>query len=224
MLTVVTGFQGVTTLSVDWKVFDAALRQSREGNHPKGIATLSALLSDAESNRDRAAILLGQSSCYSHTGNIVKSRELLESAKMCAQEDRDLSSQVAMSEGSLYALNDEHDLACQRFAWVKSEYKDLLARHENDDFAVELDSRLACALFEAGRFLEAIQLFEGLFKRERLEDKQRLQVFYALALIRTGRLSEARPLLFEAMTGNDPSLAQTASDHLSKIGKTSSEL
>jgi hypothetical protein len=211
-------------LSVDWKVFAAALQQSRDGNHLKGISVLTALLSDAESRRDQAAILLGQSSCYSQAGNIVKSRELLESAKMCAQEDLYLLSQVAMSEGSLYAQNDEHDLACKRFAWVKSEYKDLLARPENDDFAMELDSRLACALFEAGRCLEAIQLFEGLFKRERLEDKQRLQVFYALALIRTGRLSEAQPLLFEAMTGDDPSLAQTASDYLSKIEKTSLKL
>jgi len=49
-------------------------------------------------------------------------------------------------------------------------------------------------------------------------------VSFAFALIRTGRLSEAQPLLFEAMTGNDPGLAQTASDYLSKIGKTSSKL
>jgi hypothetical protein len=107
---------------------------------------------------------------------------------------------------------------------VKSEYKDLLARPENDDFAMELDSRLASALYEAGKYVEAIQFFEGLFKRGKLEDKQRLQVSFAFALIRTGRLSEAQPLLFEAMTGNDPALAQTASDYLSKIGKTSLKL
>jgi hypothetical protein len=107
---------------------------------------------------------------------------------------------------------------------VKSEYSDLLARPENDDFAVELDSRLACTLYESGRYVEAIPLFEGLFKRETLADKQRLQVSFAFALIQAGRLSEAQPLLFEAMTGNDPSLAQTASDYLSKIGKTSLKL
>jgi tetratricopeptide (TPR) repeat protein len=206
---------------VDWKVFVTALQQSRDGNHLKAISTLSALLSDAESNSDRATILLGQSSCYSQAGDIVKSRELLESAKMCAQKDRQLLSQVAMSEGSLHAQNDEHDLACKKFASVKSEYKDLLARPENDDFDVELNSRLACALYEAARYGEAIKVFEGLFKREKLEDKQRLQVSFAFALIQTGRLSEAQPLLFEAMAGNDPSLAQTASDYLSKIGKTS---
>jgi tetratricopeptide (TPR) repeat protein len=185
---------------------------------------LSALLSDAESDSDRAAILLGQSSCYAQAGNIVKSREVLESAKICAQEDRFLLSQVAMSEGSLYAQSDEHDLASEKLASVKSEYKDLLARPENDDFAVELDSRLACALCDAGKYTEAIQLFEGLFKRAKLEDKQRLQVFFALTLMRTGRLSEAQLLLFEAMTGTNLSLAQTASDYLSKIGKTSLKL
>lgn len=209
-------------MAVDWRIFDTALQQSRDGNHLKAISTLSALMSDAESNRDRAAILLGQSSCYSQAGNIAKSRELLESAKMCAEDERDLLSQVAMSEGSLYELNDEHDLACEKFASVKSDYKDLVA--QSDDFAVELDSRLACALCGAGRYVESIRLFEGLFKRENLEDKQRLQVFFAFALIQTGRLSEAQPLLFQAMTGSDSSLAQTASDYLSKIGRTSLKL
>ena len=208
-------------MSVDWKVFDTALQLSRDGNQLKAISTLSALLSDAESNRDRAAILLGQSTCYSQAGNIVKSRELLESAKMCAQEDRDVLSQVALSEGSLSAQNDEHDLACKKFAAVRVEYSDLLALPENDDFAVELDSRLACSLVQAGKYSEAIQLFQGLFKRVQLEDKQRLQVFYGLALLRIGNLSEAQPLLFEAMTGSDPTLSQTASDYLSTIGKTS---
>ena len=206
-------------MPVDWKVFDTALQQSRDGDHLKAISTFSALLSNAESNSDRAAILLGQSSCYSQAGHFVKSRDLLESARMCAQGDRDVLSQVEMSEGSLYAQTGEHNLACEKFASVRSEYKDLLARPENNDFAAELDSRFACALYAAGKDVEAIQLFEGLFKREQLEDKQRLQVTFAFALIRTGRLSEAQPLLFEAMTGNDPCIAQTASDYLSKIGK-----
>jgi tetratricopeptide (TPR) repeat protein len=211
-------------LTVDWKVVDTVLQQSRDGDHLKAIATLSVLLSDAESSRDRAAILLGQSSCYSQAGNILKSRELLESAKMCANEDREMLSLIAMSEASLYNQNHEHDLACEKFALVKSQYKDLLARPENDDFAMELDSRLACALFEAGKFVEAIQIFERLFERELLEDRQRLEVFFAAALIRTGRLSEAQPLLFEALRGSDPTLAQTASDYLAKIGKTSLRL
>src|ERR1035441_9948876 len=216
--------RGQNTLPVDWNAVNSAMQQSRDGNHLQAIATLSALLLDCDSNKDRGAILLSQSSCYSRLQNIAKSRELLESAKMCAIEDRDLLSQVEMSEAALDALNGQDDLACKKFASLKSEYRDLLARPENDDFAVELDSRFACALYESGRYVEAIPLFEGLFKRETLADKQRLQVSFAFALIRAGRLSEAQPLLFEAMTGDDPSLAQTASDYLSKIEKTSLKL
>lgn len=68
-------------LPVDWNAVSAALQQSRDGNHFEAIAMLSLLLSHCASNRDRAAILLGQSSCYSRLGNIAKSRELLESAR-----------------------------------------------------------------------------------------------------------------------------------------------
>jgi tetratricopeptide (TPR) repeat protein len=178
---------------------------------------LSALLLNCDSNRDRAAILLSQSSCYSGLQNIAKSRELLESAKVCALEHRDLLSQVEMSEAALYALNGQVDLACERFASVKSEYRDLLALPENDDFAVELDSRLACALVDAGKYDDAIELFRALFSRDELDDKQRLQLYCGLAYLRTGNLPEAQSRLFEAMSGSDSSLAQSASDYLASI-------
>jgi tetratricopeptide (TPR) repeat protein len=136
---------------------------------------------------------------------------------MCATEHWDLLSQVEMSEAALYALNGQDDLACERFASVKSKYRDLLALPEHDDFAVELDSRLACALVDAGKFNDAIELFKTLFKRDELDDKQRLQLYFGVAQLRTGNLSEARSHLFEAMSGSDPSLAQSASDYLSSI-------
>jgi tetratricopeptide (TPR) repeat protein len=151
--------------------------------------------------------------------NIAKSRELLEAARMCASEHRDLLSQVEMSEGSLFSLNHEHETACEKFFHVKAEYRDLLAKPENDDFALELDSRLACSLVDVGKYSEAIQLFQELFKRDNLEDKQRLQLFFGVALLRAGRPSEAKPYLFEAMTGSDSELAQSASDYLSGSGK-----
>lgn len=192
------------------------MQQSRDGNHLQA-ALLSALLPDCDSDRDRAAILLGQSSCYSRLQNIAKSRELLESAKMCAIEHRDLLSQVEMSEAAIYALEDRDDLASQGFASVKSRYSDLLALPENDDFATELDSRLACAWVDVGRYDDAIELFRALLKRDQLDDKQRLQLYYGVAQLRTGNVSEARFHLFEAMSGNDPGLAQSASDFLSSI-------
>ncbi len=161
---------------------------------------------------------MGQSSCYSQLGNVVKARELLEFARMCAVEDRQLLSQVEMSEGSLYAQTEQHDLACQTFLRVKSQYKELLDQPANDDFAEELDARLACALCAAGKYPEAILLFEGLFKREQLADKQRLQMFFGVALLRTGRRSEAQHLLLQAMRGGDPKLAETSSDYFSETG------
>jgi tetratricopeptide (TPR) repeat protein len=183
----------------------------------QAIAMLSALLSHCDSNTDRAAILLSQSSCYSRLQNIAKSRELLESAKMCAIEERDLLSQVEMSDAALDALNGHYDAACEKFASVKSNYRDLLALPENEDFAVELDSRLACALVEAGKYNDAIEIFQALFKRDELDDQQRLQLYFGVAHLRNGSLSEARFHLFSAMSGSDRSLAQSESDYLSSI-------
>jgi len=126
-----------------------------------------------------------------------------------------------MAEGALYAQNGEYNSACDKFSSVKSEFKELLALTDNEDFAVELDSRLACAQVKAGKYRESIALFEGLFRRQELEDKQRLQLFYGVALLRTGDPTQAQPLFFEAMTGSDPELAHSASDYLSTIGKSS---
>jgi len=208
-------------LPVDWSIFQAALQQSREGDNLKAINEFSALLFDTESNSERAAILLGQSSCYSQLGNIVKSREVLALAKQYAQGDRLALSQVEMTEGSLCAQNDEYDLACEKFISVKSEYSDLLALPENEDFVVELNSRLACTLVDAGRYNESIQLFRELFSRKEVHDKQRLQLYFGIALLNLGNTSEAQRLLFDAMKGSDPGLAKSASDFLTKAGRAS---
>jgi hypothetical protein len=72
-------------------------------------------MAETDSDRDRAAILLGESSCYSQLGDLVKSRQLLESARALALGHRDLLSQVALAEASLDAQNREYELACQKF-------------------------------------------------------------------------------------------------------------
>jgi hypothetical protein len=115
-------------LSIDWNVLHSALQQSRDGHNLKALAVLSALMQDAETDSDRAAIVLGESSCYSQLENVAKSRELLELAKAYAKADRVVMSQVALSETSLYAQEKKYDLACEKFAEVKSEYQDLLVQ------------------------------------------------------------------------------------------------
>ena len=106
---------------------------------------------------------------------------------------------------------------------LKSEYQDLLVRPEHEDFALELDSRLGCALVDAGKYTQALPIFEEIFKRNELEDKQRLQVFFSVALMRSGNTAEAQSLLFEAARGGNAELSQTAFAYLSEI-ETASEI
>jgi hypothetical protein len=85
-------------VSIDWNVVASALHDSRDGHSLKALAVLSGLMSEAESDIDRAVILLGESSCYAQLGNIAKSRKLLESAKTYSQGDRVALSQVGLAE------------------------------------------------------------------------------------------------------------------------------
>jgi tetratricopeptide (TPR) repeat protein len=207
-------------LPVDWNAVALALRDSHDGHNLKALAALSAIMPEAETDSDRAAIALGQSSCYSQLGNLAKSHELLESARIYSFGDRGLTSQVEMSEGSLYAQEKKYNLACEKFAQVKSDYQDLLAQPEHDDFALELNSRLGCVLVDAGKFNEAIPIFAELFKREQLDDRQRLEVYFAVALIRTGQPTEAQHLFFAAAKGENSELSQIALKYLSQIEQT----
>jgi tetratricopeptide (TPR) repeat protein len=202
-------------LPVDWNVVASALQHSRDGQNLKALAILQGAMQEAETDRDRAAIVLGEASCYSQLGNIMRSRELLESAKTFAGADRAVLSQVELSEASLDALEKKYGIACEKFAALKSKYHDLLVQPENDDFALELDSRLACTLVDAGKCSEAIPIFRQIFERGELEDKQRLQVFFGAALLRVGRSAEAQPILFEAARGANTELSQTALQYLS---------
>ena len=70
----------------------------------------------AESDSDRTAVVLGEASCHSQLGNVTKSRELLEWAKIYAQGNRTVFSQVALAEASLDAQSKDYELACEKFA------------------------------------------------------------------------------------------------------------
>lgn len=208
---------GVQVLPVDWNLVQSALQESRDGHNLKALAVLSALMQDAETDSDRAAIVLGEASCYAQLQNVPKSRERLEVAKTYAKVDRAVMSQVALSEASLYAQEKKYDLACRKFAELKSEYHDLLVQPENEDFALELGSRLGCALVDARRYSEAVSIFREIFERSELEDKQRLQVFFGAALMRSGNAAEAQAVLFGAAKGKSAELCKTALEYLSEI-------
>ncbi len=206
----------IQILSVDWNVFHSALQQSREGHNLKALAVLSALIQDEDTGTDRAAIVLGEASCYSQLGE----RHEIKRAFGICQDSRTrgstLMSQVALAEASLLAQEKHYDVACEQFATLKSEYHDLLIQPEHDDFALEVDSRLGCALVDARRYSDAIKIFSDIFKHNELEDKQRLQVFFGCALIRSGRAAEAQSLLVEAARGRNAELSKTASEYLAE--------
>lgn len=204
-------------MPVNWNLVQSALQQSRDGHNLKALSVLSALMQDAETDSDRAAIVLGEASCFSQLENVAKSRERLQVAKTYAKADRAVMSQVALSEASLYAQEKKYDLACAKFTELKSEYRDLLVQPEHEDFALELDSRLGCALVDAGRYSEAVSIFREIFERSELEDKQRLQVFFGTALMRSGNAAEAQAVLFEAAKGKSAELSRTALEHLAEI-------
>jgi tetratricopeptide (TPR) repeat protein len=202
-------------LAIDWKEFDLAMHWSGDGDTSKALSLLTKMLSDAETDTDRAAILAGQATCYSHISEVDKSLELIGQAAKLASGDRNLLLQIARCRASSYALKRNFEKACREFANLKSEFRDLLA--DDEDSAVEVDSRYACTLVDASRYNEAIPMFQKLFQRPALEDLQRLQLYFGIALANTGRHSNAQELLFEAAKGSDSVLSESALEHLSTL-------
>ena len=210
-------------MPVDWKRVQTALRYSRNGNQLKALSGLEEALSDAHSETDRAAIIAGQANCYAHLGDTSKALVLLRTAKELASQDQAVLSQIAMSEASTYALCREFGKACELFKAARSQFHDVLSDPSMADARIELDSRFACALVDAERFENAIELFRRLFEYPELEDRQRLELFYGLALFRMGRVSEAQSLFFNAASGKDSEMANTALHYLSELGTVSQQ-
>jgi tetratricopeptide (TPR) repeat protein len=173
-------------------------------------------MNDAESNADRAAILLGKATCYSHVRDVTKALEFIEAAKRLAAGHREIMLQIGMSDASLHVLTKEYELACEKFGAVKKEYSDLLA--EDSESAVELDSRFAGALADAGRYGEAIPVLRRLLDRPELPDRQWLQIYLGTALASTGNSKEAQQMYLSAASGPDSNLAQTALEYASATG------
>jgi tetratricopeptide (TPR) repeat protein len=203
-------------LAIDWELHASAM-QRIDGREVETIAFLSSLLPDAETDSERATILMGESSCYCALGDFAKTFELLESAKKLAQDDRAILSQVELSEAGARVAHGESELACRQYFSIKSEYHDLLA--EDEEFAVELDSRLACALVQVGRNREAIPLFRKVIENPNVE-MQWLQLFLGAALANVDEAAEARLHLYAAAKGQNSKWSKSALEHLSAMEGT----
>ena len=193
---------------VDWNKHALAMQYSRDGDDSKALEIFAELLHDAETDSDKRAILLGQASCYSRRFELDKSLELIAQAKMLAGAQRHFLLQVARGEASVHALQRRFDLACGEYALIRTEYRDLL--EEDQDSAMDVDSRFACTLVDARRYRESIPIFRNLFKREQPEDLQRLQLWFGIALAGVGDRMEGQQFLFAAAKGSDPLLAECA--------------
>ncbi len=191
------------------------MQLSRDGDHSNALALLTKLLADAETDTDRAAILMGQATCYSHIWEMDKCFELIEYAANLASGDRNLRLHIARSRASAYALKRQFEESCCQFAALKSEFQDLLA--EDEDSAVEVDSRFACTLVDARRYRDAIPMFENLFRRPELDDLQRLQLYFGIALANTSNIAKGKEFLFQASKGSNASLSESALEHLSAL-------
>jgi hypothetical protein len=200
---------------VDWNKHALAMQCSQDGDHAKALSILADLMQEAETDRDKCAILLGQASCYSRKWELDKSLELIVLAKEHAGLERDLLLHVARVEASLHACKRQSDLACKEYASLKAEYRDLLEGDE--DSSVDVDSRFACTLVDAGRYRESIPIFKKLFQRPGLEDLQRLQLYFGIALANSDAGAEGQQFLFSAAKGNDRLLAESALEHLTAL-------
>lgn len=203
-------------MPIDWELQASAMQRS-EGNELETIAFLSSLLTEAETDAERAALILGEASCYCSLGKLEKTFELLESAKKLAQGDRAVLSQIVFSEATTHAINGEAELACSQYLSIRSEYTDLL--REDEEFGVELDSRLACALVEVGRDDESLPLLRKVIDHPHAE-KQWIQLYLAIALMNTGKTAEARLHFFAAAKGQNAKWSKSALEHLSAMDAT----
>ena len=204
-------------MAVDWTIYPEAIRLANCGHAKEGLARLESLGLSAESDVEQATLLLGKSTCFAQLGDLQRSLALLAAAKCMAGTDRQVRSQIAFSYASRASLRDDHERACNLYADVEKEYRDLLSDPENVDFAEELSARHGYALVHAKRWTDAITLLRPLTESDRLDDIQRVQLYLGAALSAAGQSREAQVHLTAAARGADEDLSRQALDHLKAL-------
>ncbi len=204
-------------MAFDWTSYSEAVRLATTGHPEEGLSRLDSLDATAESEVEQGALLLGKSTCYAHLHELQRSLALLDAAKRLSTNDRQLLSQIEFSQANCAALMGDHDRACNQYAEIRRNYRDLLSDPESNDFAEELDARHAYALVDAKRYREAMSLLRPLIASGTYDDLQRVQLYMGVALSAAGESHEAHLQLTAAARGTDQGLSQQALEHLTTL-------
>ena len=159
-----------------------------------------------ESDRDRAAICNGKAMCYAHLGNFHEALAQIKAAKQLAGTERDLMLQIDLSEAASHMLTAEYQTACDLYERIAATYSDLLA--EDSDSTQEFDERYGFALVHVNRYEEAVRIFQRLLQSNRVEDEQRVRLYFGTALAASGHRREAHIELELAAKGPNQKFTQ----------------
>jgi tetratricopeptide (TPR) repeat protein len=146
--------------------------------------------------------------CYAHLGNFQEALAQIEAAKRLAGTERDLMLQIDLSEAGNRMLTAEYQTACDLYEHIAATYSDLLA--EDRDSAQEFDERYGYALVHVNRNEDAVRIFQRLLRSNRVEDEQRVRLYFGTALAASGHWREAHIELEMAAKGADPKLSKDA--------------
>jgi len=205
-------------MPVDWAAVSESIRLGTTGRAAEGLRSLIAHEATCESDRDRAAICNGKGMCYAHLGNFHEALAQIKAAKQLAGTERDLMLQIDLSEAATHMLTAEYQTACDLYEHIAATYSDLLA--EDRDSAQEFDERYGFALVHVNRHEDAVRIFQPLLQSNRVEDEQRVRLYFGTALAASGHPRDAHIELELAAKGPDQKLAKDALARLSAFNRT----
>jgi len=206
-------------MPVDWAAVSESIRLGTTGRAAEGLRLLITHEATCESDRDRAAICNGKAMCHAHLGNFHEALAQIKTAKQLAGTERDLMLQIDLSEAANHMLSAEYQTACDLYEHISSTYSDLLA--EDRDSAQEFDERYGYALVHVSRYEDAVRIFQRLLSgSNRVEEEQRVRLYFGTALAASGHRREAQIELELAAKGPDQKLAKDALARLSTFNRT----
>ena len=126
--------------------------------------------------------------------------------------------QIDLSEAATRMLTAEYQTACDLYEHIAATYRDLLA--EDRDSAQEFDERYGFALVHVNRYEDAVRIFRRLLRSNRVEDEQRVRLYFGTALAALADRREAHIELELAAKGPDQKLAKDALARLSTFNRT----